>query len=137
MYIDIHVECLSFLSDFKQNWTPPMNFSAIPHKKFHENLSGGSHPDTCGWTDRHVKVCCLQTCLVRHSKYTTEHLSSHQLQQSEYFLFTSELVLLLHASHEHTDNMRMKGHSCLITIHKESNSQDFEHAIAVTWAKQV
>jgi len=36
MYIDIHVQCMSFLSDFKQNWTPPTNFSVIPHKKFHE-----------------------------------------------------------------------------------------------------
>ena len=75
--------------------------------------------------DRHVEVCRLQMCLVRHSKYTTEHLFSHQLRQSEYFLFTSELVLLLHASHEHTDNVRMKGHRCLITIHKDSNSRRF------------
>ena len=125
MYIDIHVQCLSFLSDFKQNWTPPTNFSVIPHKKFHGNLSSGSHPDICRWKDRRVEVCCLQTCLVKHSKYTTEHLFSHQLQRSAYFRFTSELVLLLHASHEHTDNMRMKGHSCLITIHKDGNSQWF------------
>ena len=47
MYIDIHVQCLSFFSDFKQNWTPQINFSAIPHTKFHEKLSDGSRPYTC------------------------------------------------------------------------------------------
>jgi len=32
MYLDIYVQSLSFLSDCKQNWTLPMNFSAFPHK---------------------------------------------------------------------------------------------------------
>jgi len=41
-YVDFHVKCLVFLSDFNQIWIFLGDFHKSLHIKLHENLSGGS-----------------------------------------------------------------------------------------------
>ena len=58
-YVDLHVKCLVFLSDFKQIWIFLAYFHKSLHIRFHENLSGGSRALTCGQMDRWTDMTIL------------------------------------------------------------------------------
>jgi len=52
VYICLHVECPSFLSDFDENLIFSKYFGTLLNIKFHENPSSGSRIVPCEQTDK-------------------------------------------------------------------------------------